>query len=230
MKNNTIRHFFVFVLSFFLLLTKGSYILHLKNWDAVVEPDGLIVYGVQPGQLSVVMGKAREGEFCHPVSVIDGIENQLTIDYGKIKAYVYVKANRLHVRFTAENPGCMVWPLSGDDINIKAIVYPDSEGMYIPIDDAFWLERFACGHFVNLSMPLYGYHLKNGQTIGYILHTDLRNELKFYINNGQLKTSLEHAFGDLDDVCEYEISMTFSGNNILGPAYNYKKYLIKWMS
>jgi len=199
-------------------------ILQLKTWKATIYPHNLKICGEKSSGQPVLMGAAPDSRFDDPLEVRVA-KDYIEIVYSDIKVRISAKGDRVHFYFEVDKPGEIVWPASGQDTQIKAIMYPDSEGMYIPVEDEFWLKQLNGYCCENLSMPCYGYEVSN-ETIGYILHTDLRNELQFLVTGARLSNLVKHSCCELDQKYDYEISVAFAGKSILGPAWNYKHYLI----
>jgi len=199
-------------------------ILQLKTWQAIIYPHSLKIYGQKNNGPRILMGSAPDNRFDDPLEVRIK-QDSIEIVYPDIQVRISVKEDRVHFYFEVDKPGEIAWPVTGNDVQIKAVMYPDSEGMYVPVDDRFWLKELNGYCCENLSMPCYGYEVSD-ETIGYILHTDLRNELQFLETDTRLSNIVKHSCCALDQKYDYEISITFAGKSPLGPAWNYKRYLI----
>ncbi len=201
---------------------------HLKSWKAIIYPLSLKIYGQKDNGPLILIGSAKENEFNDPIHVHD-TENSMEILYPHMKVRISSKEDRVHFHFELEKSCDIAWPVSGVDPHNKAIIYPDGEGLYVPVNDSFWKERLNDSSMDTegngLSMPFYGYETE-GETIGYILHSAVGNELKFLVNHDRLNTILIHHSGAFEKKHDYEISLALCGNSPLGPAWNYKNYLI----
>lgn len=217
------------LLSFMVMLAEQSitsyYIIQLKTWRALISPTALMVRG-QQNNLTVLLGSAADHRFDNPLSIHKS-KDFLEITYPDTKVTISTQEDRLHIYFELIQPGTIAWPQCGLDSLYKAVMYPDGEGMYIPLDDPFWVPRLHNDTCNTLSIPCFGYELLNNQTIGFILHTDLRNKLQFFASKGKLHTILLHTCCSLDAAYDYEISISFTGTSPIGPALHYKQYLQK---
>jgi hypothetical protein len=199
--------------------------IHLNTWHAIIYPHSLKVYGQKNNGTPILLGSSPDSTFDNPCDIRIA-EDYIEIVYPHIKVNISAKKERLHFCFIVDEPCDIAWPASGNDPQIKAIMYPDGEGLYVPLGEKFWIEQLNDYSCDNLSMPFYGYDMQD-ETIGYILHTDLRNEIQFLETGNRLSNIIRHNCCVLDQNHNYEISVAFAGKSPLGPALNYKRYLIE---
>jgi hypothetical protein len=169
-------------------------------------------------------------EKTYPVRDLDIGKEALrwTIPDLEMDVEVIAEKNRIHVRIHATREMKFTWPVSGRDSAMKAIIYPDGEGLYIPLDDSFWLGRFDEGYCRNthggLAMPFWSYHTGE-RTVSYLAVSDLQTELCFSNDGGRLSTYTVHDFRERDGLPDYEILIWTGDDSPVGPAREYKDWL-----
>jgi hypothetical protein len=101
----------------------------------------------------------------------------------------------LSVRVTTDREQMLVWREIGTDAKTRALIWPESEGMYIPLDDPFWLSRPAeeCRDAFGSMMPFGGAQLQSA-TIAYILPDELRWQLCLEKAQARLSLKSKHQF------------------------------------
>jgi len=137
--------------------------------------------------------------------------------------------NRLRVRFDTKREGQFRWPDSGADPAMSALIYPDGEGLYLPLDDSFWTSHLKDGQCRNthggLSMPFWSYQVSGG-TFTYLAVSDLQTEVCVSGRQGRLATSAVHDFRKRDGFPPYEIEIWPGGASPISPALEYRQWLI----
>ena len=136
--------------------------LVLNGWTAIIEPETLTVRAHLDGQEFVVATGTRNAvETLEPSA--NGVSWRLR-ELGVI-AHFEVLGRRLHVRLDSETEQILEWPRTGEDKRFSALILPEGEGLYVPLNDAAWISRIAGRCFSaygQLSMPFWSYQFSNG--------------------------------------------------------------------
>lgn len=205
-----------------------SPVLELENWEARVVPETLKVF-VRRGEAGeeIQIAAAKKS---YPVQNLEIEKAALRWTIPDLAMNVEVRAehNRIRLRFQTTREMKFTWPVSGLDPAMKALIYPDGEGLYIPLDDPFWRLRFPDGACRDthggLSMPFWSYHLGGG-TVTYLVLSDLQTELCFSNLGDRLSTYAVHDFRQRDGLPAYEILIWLGGASPISPAREYKDWL-----
>lgn len=138
----------------------------------------------------------------------------------------------LSIRLTTTREQILEWPTTGTDPHAVAAIFPESEGLYIPVTDPFWLKmrdqtRGLCRDtWGGISMPFWGFQFERA-TVAYFLPDDLRSEVCFGNSGERLFLNTTHQFLKRDGLPPYEIRIALTENSPIGPAMAYRKWLIK---
>ena len=202
--------------------------LKLKTWEARVVPETLTIFA-RAGESEKEMQIAAAGK-SYPVQNLEVTEAGMSWTVPELGMNVEIapENDRLRLRFATQRELKFNWPLSGRDPAMKAILYPDGEGLYIPLDDPFWLGRFEQGYCRDthggLSMPFWSFHFGE-RTVSYLAVSDLQTELCFSNDGRRLSTYAVHDFRKRDGLPPYEILIWMGGASPVSPALDYKGWL-----
>ncbi len=125
----------------------------------------------------------------------------------------------------------LIFPRSGEMVDSQAIIYPSSEGLFIPQQDEFWKKQLVDSKLQvneNMTMPFWGIYYTTG-SVTYILHDDLDSELHFKLSEEKkIYVQLEHTFNKANniEILPFEISIILGEKSPIAPAVEYKKYLL----
>ncbi|WP_341763846.1 glycoside hydrolase [Candidatus Tisiphia endosymbiont of Beris chalybata] len=151
-------------------------------------------------------------------------------EYG-IKIKLSLQEERLVFHIESNKEQELIFPRSGNTLESQAIIYPSSEGLFIPQHDKFWQKQLLNTQLqVNesLTMPFWGIYHDAGSTV-YILHDDLDSELSFKLSLDQkIYVQLAHKFYKTDNINipEFKLSIAIGEKSPIAPALEYKKYLL----
>ncbi|WP_375327229.1 glycoside hydrolase [Candidatus Tisiphia endosymbiont of Nemotelus uliginosus] len=139
--------------------------------------------------------------------------------------------NRLIFHIESNKEQALIFPRSGNTLESWAIIYPSSEGLFIPQQDKFWQKQLVGTTLqVNESMTMPFWAIYYGtDSIVYILHDDLNSELSFKLSlDNKIYVQLEHNFykANKSKIPAFEFSITFGDKSPIAPALEYKKYLL----
>ena len=206
-------------------------VLRLDNWEARIEPEALAIHGRLRGETEEILVAAGSAG---PLPVLG-----LNVADGTIRWFippldmqvtVSVMKKRLHVRFETSRDQDFAWPVTGADVRASALIYPDGEGLYIPLGDAFWRKQLAESPCYTahggLSMPFWSHHL-GSRTITYLAVSDLRTEVCTSETKGRLWTRAIHAFRKRDGAVPYEIAIWAGGASPIEPAVEFRQWLME---
>jgi glycosyl hydrolase family 129 len=208
----------------------GPIPLHLENWEARVAPETLAVNAKlrgREGEVVIADGGGRNFSVSDLTASSDSV--RWTIPELGVGAELRAIRNHLNARFTAGRELKFIWPVTGRDPAMSALIYPDGEGLYIPLDDGFWNGRLSsepCRDTSGgLSMPFWSYGLSGG-TVTYLAVSDLETQLCVSSHDGRLSTYAVHDFRERDGYPPYEIEIWPGGPSPVSPAVEYRQWLI----
>lgn len=220
---------FVAVATFSIEHDSGKILFNADTWIGEVNLNTLEIRGGKNEAefLSLTNTPTQLGK----IENISSNKNELSWYYPQhdIKVITFIKNNRLVLRFETETEQTLIFPSTGQDEKSKALIYPNGEGLFVPQNDLFW-EKQLLGTSLSsqdaLSMPFWG-HYCDSNTVTYILHDDLNNELQF-LKGKTLYAQLEHQFKKIGNrIAPFEISIIVGDRTPIQPALEYKKYLIE---
>jgi len=198
-----------------------------KTWVGEIDPNTLVINGgkdnnelIQLADSPMVLGKIENLNFS---------DDRVSWYYPlhDLKVTSYIQNNHLIMRFETNKEQDIIFPRTGQNKEMQALIYPEGEGLFIPQTDPFW-EKQLVGTSRNtqgeLSMPFWGYYGQSN-TATYILHQDLNNQL-YFLKEKQLYTELHHHFKRTNKhIATFEISIILSEKTPIAPALEYKKFL-----
>jgi hypothetical protein len=135
------------------------------------------------------------------------------------------------VRFTADTPGEVTWPIIAADDSLKAYILPRFEGVYAPTTDPEWMthliKRGPMDTTAELSMPFIGLDLGD-RTLTYIFENMFDNAVVFEKGSGgEADVSITHTFMPSWDTWEYSVIVELGDASPIAPALAYRRYLIE---
>ncbi len=210
-----------------------SYNLQNRRWQVRITPAQLGLWGKPSGaaqEITLASPAAQTEEIANLKASKDSISWHVP---GKeLTVVARLSESELSIRLTTTREQTLEWPTTGADPQAVAAIFPESEGLYIPVTDPFWLKmqdrtqglcRSAWG---GLSMPFWGFQFERG-AVAYILPDDLRSEVCFGNSQGRLFLNTSHQFLKRDGLPPYEIRIVLTENAPTGPALAYRDWLIK---
>lgn len=218
---------FVTVASFTLEKETNKIQFKAENWIGEIDPNTLEVKGGNKSSEFIVLADTplKLGK----VENIIFDDNHASWYYPQydLKVITSIKQNRLIFRFETRKEQNLLFPRTSQDETSEALIYPNGEGLFVPQNDPFWEKQLVGTSFSSqdaLSMPFWGSYGQSN-TITYILHNDLNNELRF-LKGKKLYAQLEHQFKKTNEhMTPFEISITLGEKSPIQPALEYKKYL-----
>lgn len=204
--------------------------LHLAGWQALIHPDSLTITARLAGQNNEITIAGSGGRSFQISGLIETPQSvRWKIPEFEMDVELTAVENRLHVRFDTKREGQFRWPDSGADPAMSALIYPDGEGLYLPLDDKFWTAHLKDGQCRDthggLSMPFWSYQVSGG-TFTYLAVSDLQTEVCVSGRQGRLSTSAVHDFRKRDGFPPYEIEIWPGGASPISPALEYRQRLI----
>jgi glycosyl hydrolase family 129 len=211
-------------------------VLSLANWEARINPESLTIVGKMKSQSSETGGKSVVlAERTGRTFGVEGLETAPDHAHWRIPELgldveLTRQEHRLRVRFQAERELAFEWPATGRDPALSALIYPDGEGLYIPLDDSFWrrvAKRDPCRDtHGGLSMPFWSYRGAGG-TWTYLAVSDLQTTVCLEDSGGRLTARASHDFRARDGFRPYEIEIWPGGDSPISPAREYRQWLIE---
>ncbi|HEX8920179.1 MAG TPA: glycoside hydrolase [Pyrinomonadaceae bacterium] len=207
-----------------------SYTLGNKRLQVRVVPTRLGVWG-KPAKLK------QELLLASPTSAPEKIENlkasgdklSWRIPEKDLTVEMLLDGTELAVRFITSREQTLEWPATARDKSARAIIFPQNEGLYLPVRDAFWLRQIEdkeCHDTHHVSLPMWGVEFERA-TIGYFLPNDLRSQLCLRGDEGKIFLSVPHKFLARDQFPPYEVRIVLTQNSPIGPALAFRDWLIK---
>lgn len=231
---------FIFKLIFILLVASApltatgqdkSYTLRNKLWSIRIVPAQLGVWG-KPTNLKQELALASPSSAIEKIDSLKASKDQLSwrMPEKDLTIEMRLSGSELTARFTTTREQTLLWPTTGIDMAAVAAIYPESEGLYIPVDDPFWVQLRAkddCRDtYGGISMPFWGFQFEQA-TVAYLLTNDLRSELCFGNSEGRLFLKNVHEFLQRDAFPAYEVKIALTDNSPIAPASLYRDWLIK---
>lgn len=180
--------------------------IQLEGWTAVVDPATLSIrMRVGGDDIELASGSARLGEL-------------------GLTARVTAKGRRLHVRVESAKQQTFDWPRTGLDASLKALILPEGEGLFLPMENAAWRARVAGRCYSahgDLSLPIWAFHTGT-RTVTFHTPTDIRTALCVQDKNGRLEATARHQFLDRDQRPAYEVEIWPGGASPVDPAREYR--------
>jgi len=120
------------------------------------------------------------------------------------------------------------WPVTAAGPRARALIVPESEGLYVPVDDAFWVERFGgeCRSLWGGQLPFWGVQTESG-TAAFWVGRDLRSRLCWKESPGsRLTLVMRHDFLERDGLPALDLHIGLAPDSPIGPALAYRKWLV----
>ncbi|MGA3041956.1 MAG: glycoside hydrolase, partial [Bryobacteraceae bacterium] len=202
--------------------------LRLTNWTAILDPETLAVrarFDGQPREMLAATGARNAVE-----SVTrDARSASWKVPGLGLTAEFTVRGNRLRARFESAREQTLEWPQTGEYPLLSALILPEGEGLFIPLDDAAWRGRLAGQSFSasgQLSMPFWSYQAGR-RTFTYEVISDIRTQLCTQDKRGRIAATARYSFLDRDQRPAYELEMWPGGPSPVAPAVEYREGLVR---
>jgi hypothetical protein len=208
-----------------------SYTLRNNRWSVRISPAQLGVWG-KPAGVQGELPLASPASASSRIENLQASKNRLScrIPERELTVEMRLSGMELSVRFTTTREQTLEWPVTGDDPTAVAAIYPDSEGLYIPVADPFWVKLKTdddCRDtYGGISMPFWGFQFERAG-LAYLLTDDLRSRLCFGNSKGRLFLKAGHEFLRRDAFPAYEVKIALTDNSPVAPAVAYRDWLIK---
>ena len=200
--------------------------IRLDGWTARVDPATMAV-STRLDDVDYVIARATPYRLTD-IDEIDGGFSARIVD-PDIKVRFARHGARLSVRFETANDARLDWPITGAGAPLTALILPQGEGLYLPLDDSAWIGRFEgkCLELSgNLSMPFWSYTTK-GRTLTYVAGPEPRSELCLNSSASRMTATLSREFRALDGNVPLEIDIGFGDASPIAPALEYRARLIE---
>jgi hypothetical protein len=202
--------------------------LRLDGWSATIDPDTLTIRALLDGDSREMLIAS-----CGPHAAAGLAQTGSSVhwripDFGMTVSFA-ARANRLHVRFDPSCEFTLQWPRTGEDPRMSALILPDGEGLYLPLNDQAWRHRLAGDPCYaaqsRLSMPFWSYEIGR-RTITFLALSDIRTEVCIRDEHGRIAATAKHAFLERDGGAPYELEIWPGGGSPIAPALEYREWLI----
>ncbi|HEX8843231.1 MAG TPA: glycoside hydrolase [Pyrinomonadaceae bacterium] len=207
-----------------------SYTLKNKQWSVRIVPTLLGVWG-KPVGINQELLLASPASAPEKIADLKAGKDRLSwrIPEKELIVEMRLTGPELYVRFTTSKEQAIEWPSTATDARAKAIIFPQNEGLYLPVRDSFWLEQIgdkACYNAHRVSMPFWGVEFDQAM-VSYILPNDLRAKLCLRGVEGRIILTVPHNFYERDKLPAYELKIVLAQNSPIGPALAYRDWLMK---
>jgi hypothetical protein len=159
----------------------------------------------------------------------DDTQVSWTLPEKKASVSMKLEGDDLVVSVRVEEPSLFTWPVIRGEEPLKALIWPNWEGKYIPLDDERWIEFLVDNGgwdtLEGLTMPFWG--LDCGEySITYIVTNRYNNEIRFTRQANQVSAEFTHEFPPNHSPREYGFVISVGGNGTpVEPAVRFRKWL-----
>jgi Glycosyl hydrolases related to GH101 family, GH129 len=196
-------------------------------------PARLGIWGKPPGAAQEI-ALASPTDQAEQIASLKATKDSLSwhVPQKELAVEMRLSESDLSIRLTTTREQMLEWPRTGADPQAMAAIYPEGEGLYIPVTDPFWrtmrdrTQGLCRNTWGGISMPFWGFQFERA-TVAYILPDDLRSEVCFGDSQGRLSLNASHQFLKRDGLPPYEIRIALTENSPISPALAYRKWLIK---
>ncbi|XYI03554.1 glycoside hydrolase [Sorangium sp. So ce1128] len=119
-----------------------------------------------------------------------------------------LRGTQLAVRIRTSTEQTIEWPKTATGGDVRALVVPVGEGLYLPVRDPFWLGMFKereCFHaHGGISMPFWATEGASA-TATYILASDIRSALCLGVADERMVATATHRFLRRDQFAPYDV-------------------------
>jgi Glycosyl hydrolases related to GH101 family, GH129 len=210
-----------------------SFNLQNSRWQVRIAPAQLGLWGKPSGvvqEITLALPTAQAEQ----IAGLKVSKNSLSwrVPRRELTVEVRLSESELSIRVTTTREQTLEWPTTGADQHAVAAIFPEGEGLYIPVTDPFWrtmrdrTQGLCRNTWGGISMPFWGFQFERA-TIAYILPDDLRSEVCLGDSQGRLFLNASHQFLKRDGLPPYEMRIVLTENSPIGPALAYRKWLIK---
>lgn len=208
------------------------------NWISM-ESDSLI-FTLDPSTLEAKIRHIDKPEELLSVSgpvfnrkdfSVDKDGQSITYPDDGIKVTFGLEDDVLSISIHSEKPQAFQWPAIPMVREKTALIWPEHEGRYIPLDDDpfyHYLVSREWNTLEGLYMPFWGVE-SEGNLITYILENPFHNEIKFQGDSENIRLDLKHSYTDNNDLSmplSFRIHLDHNCTPIT-PAKHFREYLIK---
>lgn len=208
--------------------TSSPVTLRNAQWSIRVDPANLEIKAQLPGAKDDVVLAAPIAAASIADLKIGGDQLSWRIPNKRMHVEVRLTEAALSARFTTDQEQTLHWPQTGTDAQAKALLWPESEGLYVPVNDPFWLARppEECRDAFASVLPFWGVELPS-ITLAYLLPDELRCQLCLNKVDRRLALEAKHEFLQRDGFPPYEVNIVLAPHTPLGPALAYREFLRK---
>jgi len=214
-----------------ILGTDESVTLQLENWEARINAQTLTVDAKLRGRergIAIAESSGKTFSMRNLSRTRDAVrwtipELEINVEFRAIK-------NHLHAHFETTREQKFTWPISGHDPALSALIYPDGEGLYVPLNDAFWMKRLTVepcrDTHGGLSMPFWSYQLEGG-TMTYLALSDMQSTVCVSSQESRISTYAVYEFRKRDGPESYNIEIWPGAASGIAPGIEYRQWLIE---
>lgn len=201
---------FVFVLIAVLPLTSATREFRSAAWTITFDPANLAASAILPDGRTLILSAPQAA-----------IDNHVSVTAS-------LKDNAFTVRFTTDQPGKFVWPISAAPDDGVSYIIPKGEGFLVSPRDPVWLTKAwprqldTMGDF---SLPLWGV-MGRGWTLTYLLSNPFDNVFSFRDTPRGLGWAVEHQFKRNWNKKEFGYEIVLGPQSPVEPALIFRRRLL----
>lgn len=207
----------------------GNTVLENDLWRLELDPTTLAIRAT-PAQKPAVQASA--GVTAHRVSGLEATADQVDWqwDDGDWTLSARLDQRELSLSIRARSAGELSFLTQSGSAMGKGLMWPLTEGRYVPIGNPIWQEFLLDqGDFnttQDLSLPLWGVD-HGGFTLNWLMTNPYNNRLTFSPEGKALALAASHEFTSLDPTAPLTFILYLGGADPLAGAKRYRQWLIE---
>lgn len=217
------------VVGAFTCVKAETVLLSNEHWQIKIAPETLHLTAEPKDKYPVVLSKGFDT--AETVTRLSRKDNRLSFCLaGKnVTAELKLDERELSVQFRADSDGEFSLPIFREAENVKALILPRAEGIYLPLDNERWkdylVEQESWNTLEQLSMPFLGWECE-GYILTWIVTNPYNNTIAFSRENNILEAKYTHEFTRFENKkeCGFLIRLSDSRSPV-EPARQFRKWL-----
>ena len=227
------------ILSGILITISATLLLIPPAEDIVDIKNNLWNIQIVPQTFNIICKPANKTEFAisspspkhNTISNLSYSNNSIKWKYPASNTLVSITLHddELSININSSDSADFTFPIIDQAQNLKVLILPHREGMYVPLSDKKWrrlLINTELDTTEGLTIPFFGLQL-NDYILTYIITNRYNNLITFEDNNNSIKTTFTHTFPTINPNRQYGFIIKLGDNTSpVLPAKAYRKYLI----
>jgi hypothetical protein len=200
-----------------------------EHWAIRIQPDTLKMVAVPAGGPEAVLSEGQPDLGAVSELIQEQNRAEWKLKSEKIKVTVKLQQNNLSAAIESQEVGVFTWPMLDLSKNIRALIWPRAEGVYVPLDDPRWVRHLVevgeWNTMEGLSMPFWG--VDYGQhCLTWIATNPFNNTICFCQDQGRLRAEFTHEYTRFQKPKTYGFSIRLGGEHSpIEPARIFRQWL-----